>query len=179
MRHLDRLNGLLSIEGKLDPRAKRLDRPKTVAGVRTVEIGPAAIVAFDQFLITKYGSVEAAPVDAFLLDGLNTERLRRNKTNGWRRMLQQEGVDRHMSLYSCRHFFASHHLAKGRSLAWVAKQMGHSSVPVTLSHYTDGAPGRQPGGRTEGLRAGTFRGQIPADHPRHGPTGPERSARNA
>ena len=50
-----------------------------------------------------------------------------------------------MSLYSCRHFFASHHLAKGRSLAWVAKQMGHSSVPVTLSHYTDNIETGRPG----------------------------------
>jgi len=43
----------------------------------------------------------------------------------------------HATAYSYRHFFSSANLARGRSLAWVSAQLGHSRITTTLNSYTD------------------------------------------
>jgi integrase len=61
----------------------------------------------------------------------------RDVQRGWyaiRRRAQKLGV-RPLRLHSARHTYATLALASGKSLAWVAKQLGHSSPNVTLGFY--------------------------------------------
>jgi integrase len=61
----------------------------------------------------------------------------RDVQRGWyaiRRRAHKAGV-RPLKLHSARHTYATLALASGKSLAWVAKQLGHSSPNVTLGFY--------------------------------------------
>jgi len=133
---VDRVRGLVTISQKRDPRARIIAAPKTEAARRSVQAGPAVLAALDAVLVARFGSVSAAPAEAIILDGLDTERLRKNRASGWNAMLRAAGCE-HLTAYSLRHFFASGHLARGRSLAWVSQQMGHTKVSTTLNAYAD------------------------------------------
>ena len=61
----------------------------------------------------------------------------RNVSRVWqrlRRKAQHEGV-RPLRLHDCRHTFASLALASGKSIRWVASQLGHSNPELTLRVY--------------------------------------------
>lgn len=51
---------------------------------------------------------------------------------------------RYRSPHSIRHTWASQQLAAGADIAWVSKQLGHSSPAVTLGIYSHFIPGRKP-----------------------------------
>jgi integrase len=140
-RDLDRARGLLKIEQKYDPRAKVMAAPKTDKARRSVQAGVAVLAALDAVLASRYGSAAAAPPDSLIFEQLDVDRLRKR---GWHRMLRQAGVQR-MSMYSLRHFFASGHLTRGRSIMWVSQQMGHARTTVTLNQYADSITTDRPG----------------------------------
>ena len=65
-----------------------------------------------------------------------------NATRSWdrlRRRAQKHGV-RPLRLHDCRHTFASLALAAGRSIRWVAEQLGHSNPELTLRVYAHAMP---------------------------------------
>ncbi len=53
---------------------------------------------------------------------------------------------KYRSPHSIRHTWASQQLAAGADIAWVSKQLGHSSPAVTLAIYSHFIPGRKPQG---------------------------------
>ena len=62
----------------------------------------------------------------------------RNFNRSWelvRRRAQAQGV-RPLKLHSARHTYASRALAGGKSILWVARQLGHSNPEHTLRRYT-------------------------------------------
>lgn len=63
----------------------------------------------------------------------------------WKRA-QQSAKVRYRSPHSIRHTWASQQLAAGADIAWVSKQLGHSSPAVTLAIYSHFIPGRKPQG---------------------------------
>lgn len=58
----------------------------------------------------------------------------------WNRLLDLAGL-RRRGIHQLRHTWASHMLAAGADLAYVATQLGHSSPAVTLRIYTHYVPG--------------------------------------
>ncbi|MCL4686911.1 site-specific integrase, partial [Myxococcota bacterium] len=66
----------------------------------------------------------------------------RNVTRSWdrlRRRAQKHGV-RPLRLHAARHTFASLALAAGRSIRWVAEQLGHANPELTLRVYAHVIP---------------------------------------
>jgi len=66
--------------------------------------------------------------------------------NGWRRRvfnkaLEKAGVGK-IRIHDLRHTYASLRISKGDNIADVLKQMGHSSVKLTLDIYTHIIPGK-------------------------------------
>lgn len=59
----------------------------------------------------------------------------------WRRAQAQLGL-RYRSPHSIRHTYASQMLAAGCDIAWLSRQLGHSSPAVTLAIYSHFIPGR-------------------------------------
>ena len=110
----------------------------------------------------------AAPAEALVLgEAFSSEALRKNRS-GWNRMLRAAGVG-HFTQYSLRHFFASAHLTRGRSVQWVSAQMGHSKVSTTWNAYADVVTTDRPEDSLVGeLLAGTAAGTIAFGMP---PTG--------
>jgi integrase len=145
VRQVDRAAGVLRIVEKYDPRAKQYGAPKSKQSRRAVDAGPAVLAAIDALLVARYGSVAAAPADAPVLgETFSSEALRKNRS-GWNRMLREAGVTTRFTQYSLRHWFASAHLSRGRSVQWVSGQMGHSRVSTTWNAYADVVTTDRPG----------------------------------
>ena len=53
----------------------------------------------------------------------------------WRLMLKQLGL-RYRCVHSARHTFATRMIMKGANLVYVQKQLGHSSIQITVDLYT-------------------------------------------
>ncbi len=157
VRQVDRAAGVLRIVEKYDPRAKQYGVPKSKQSRRAVDAGPAVLAAIDALLVARYGSVAAAPAEALVLGDFSSEALRKSR-NGWGRMLRAAGVAP-FTQYSLRHWFASAHLSRGRSVQWVSHQMGHSKVSTTWNAYADVVTTDRPGDSLVGeLLAGTSAG---------------------
>lgn len=101
-------------------------------------------------------------------EAFSSEAQRKNRS-GWNRMLRAAGVGTHFTQYSLRHWFASAHLSRGRSVQWVSGRMGHSRVSTTWNSYADVVTTDQPGDSLVGeLLAGTSPETIASGTP---PTG--------
>jgi len=174
IRQVDRAAGVLRIIEKYDPRAKQYGAPKSKQSRRAVDAGPAVLAAIDALLVARYGSVAAAPAEALVLGDFSSKALRKSR-HGWSRMLREAGVAP-FTQYSLRHWFASAHLSRGRSVQWVSAQMGHSKVSTTWNAYADVVTTDRPGDSLVGeLLAGTSAGTIASGMP---PTGSDQIGRS-
>ena len=131
-------------------------RPAEVCGLRWDDIGQGVLfversVQFGEVVSTKTGtgrSVEVAePVmvelealrgepGAFVTPGVQGGPLNWKMWNRkvWVPTVRAIGVK--AVPYDCRHTAASLWIHEGRSLAWVAKQLGHANQSTTLEHYS-------------------------------------------
>ena len=110
--------------GKFEP-------PKTQHSYRTVDlVGPAfdAIVAYKQYSFLQGGVVFLNPKTGKPFSTTNKIRAQ------WITVLKKAGV-RYRVPYQTRHTYASTMLLAGEDLAYIAKQMGHSDITVTLKYY--------------------------------------------
>ena len=78
-----------------------------------------------------------------------------NVARRFQAIVRKAGLPR-FNLYSTRHSFASHLLAMGAPITYVANQMGHAKATTTLAHYAHFLPrgDRALADRLEALRSG-------------------------
>ena len=110
--------------GKFEP-------PKTQHSYRTVDlVGPAfdALVAYKQYSFLQGHLIFMNPQTGRPYSTTNKIRAQ------WISVLKKAGV-RYRVPYQTRHTYASTSLAVGEDLAYIAKQMGHSDISVTLKYY--------------------------------------------
>ena len=87
----------------------------------------------------------------------------------WRPLLQKAEV-RHIRVHDARHTYASLMLRRGVPIAYVSRQLGHSSIQVTVDlygHFVPGADRHHVEGLAEAIEeAGTEPNATPArPHP--------------
>jgi integrase len=110
--------------GKFEP-------PKTQHSYRTVDlVGPAfdALMAYKQYSFLQGHLIFMNPQTGRPYSTTNKIRAQ------WISVLKKAGV-RYRVPYQTRHTYASTSLAVGEDLAYIAKQMGHSDISVTLKYY--------------------------------------------
>jgi integrase len=106
--------------------------PKTRAGIRRIPIAGDLVEklrAYRQTTIARDGSSGLVFPNDRGLPML---------ANGISQSLKAAGIK--LKLHSLRHYFASHCLAEGASLAQVSKLLGHSSIEVTSRVYVHCLP---------------------------------------
>jgi integrase len=117
----------------------RLGTPKSGKS-RPVQLAPGlaatlkALLASRRREVLAKGSGELSP---WVFSGANGQPLEANLGRAWARLqrrAQAVGV-RALPLHSCRHFFATEALRAGRSVRWVAAQLGHSDPALTIRVY--------------------------------------------
>ena len=138
-------------------RGGRIKGTKT-GTARTVDLTPRLTATLDRWQTTLEAEALAAghevsplvfPSEAGTpLDGINVARR-------FKAVLVRAGLPK-FPLYSLRHTFASHLLAMGAPIVYVANQMGHSKPTTTLQHYAHFLPrgDRALADRLEALRSG-------------------------
>ncbi|WP_339935191.1 site-specific integrase [Vreelandella glaciei] len=111
---------------------------KTTAGTRTIDLLPRAVAALKAQKAISYlhpsGRVFINPRTAEPWTGDQAIR----KTM-WAHALKRAGV-RYRRPYQTRHTYASMMVSSGEPLAWVSKQMGHTSVVTTARIYAGWIP---------------------------------------
>lgn len=115
--------------------------PKTTAGARTIDLLPRAIEALTTQKALSYlhpsGRVFLNPRTGEPWTGDQAIR----KTL-WAHALKRAGV-RYRRPYQTRHTYASMMVSAGEPLAWVSRQMGHTSVVTTARIYANWIPSTQ------------------------------------
>lgn len=148
-----RTSELVALEwGDIDWRQKRLrvsraitqaskgraEATKTTAGTRTIDLLPRAIEALKTQKALSYlhpsGRVFLNPrtVEPWTGDQAIRKTL-------WTHALKRAGV-RYRRPYQTRHTYASMMVSAGEPLAWVSRQMGHTSVVTTARIYANWVP---------------------------------------
>lgn len=111
---------------------KQVKVPKTQAGERDVKLLPGAIEA-----------LEAQKAHSLLAGGqifLNPrtgkpwETDQQIRKTAWQPAIRRSGI-RDRNPYQTRHTYASLCLTAGEDIAWVARQLGHKSMAMTLKRY--------------------------------------------
>lgn len=111
---------------------KQVKVPKTQAGERDIKLLPGAMEA-----------LEAQKAHSFLAGGqifLNPrtgkpwETDQQIRKTAWQPAIRRSGI-RDRNPYQTRHTFASLCLTVGEDIAWVARQLGHKSMTMTLKRY--------------------------------------------
>jgi len=123
--------------------------PKTEAGVRLIELSPAAIAALTRQKACTWlagGRIWRTPYPLMV-----SGRRRGEAQTDWESdaqlrkrsfypVLKRAGV-RHRNMYQIRHTYASTHASKGANLFWLAEQMGHETIEMIIRHYARWIPG--------------------------------------
>ncbi|OHV11169.1 Arm DNA-binding domain-containing protein [Kushneria phosphatilytica] len=116
----------------------KAEQPKTAAGIRDVDLLPAAIEALKQQKSFSYlhpsGRIFLNPRTGEPWTGDQAIR----KTL-WAHALKRAGV-RYRRQYQTRHTYASMMVSAGEPLAWVSNQMGHTDVIITARIYANWIP---------------------------------------
>jgi integrase len=131
---------LTIVNGKAAP-----SRPKTAAGLRTIELG-ANHISFLRTLKARQAAEKLAAGPAYEDNGyLVADELGRpyrpDTISGWFDVkVKETGLPR-IRLHDCRHTAASLMLAAGEPVKVVSEMLGHAGVSVTLSTYAHTFPG--------------------------------------
>lgn len=121
--------------------AEAPEQPKTAAGTRVVKLllpAKAALHAQRQYTILQNKTIFTNPKTGKPWTG--DKQIRESY---WRPALLDAGV-RYRNPYQTRHTYASMMLSAGEPLAWVAHQMGHTSVLMTAKAYARWIPDADP-----------------------------------
>ncbi len=111
---------------------KQIKVPKTQAGERDVKLLPGAIEALEgqkAHSLLAGGRVFLNP-----RTGKSWETDSQIRRSGWQPAIRRSGI-RDRNPYQTRHTFASLCLTVGEDIAWVARQLGHKSIAMTLKRY--------------------------------------------
>jgi integrase len=126
-----------------------LDRPKTRASVRDVDLLPPTLEAVRHQKAQQAaqrlrdGTGIPALEQDWIFTGPDGGRLNVNyiRERVWRATLRTAGL-RFRTFYQTRHSFASNALAAGEDPAWVARQLGHKNVELVFTTYAKWIPTR-------------------------------------
>lgn len=144
---VDWIHGKVLIDANLVEHVEK--GPKTEAGVRLVDLSPAASAALTRQKARTWlagGRVWRTPY-ALMASG----RRRRAEQTVWEGdkqlrdrsyypMMKRAGI-RHRNMYQIRHTYASTHASSGANLFWLAEQMGHETIEMIIRHYARWIPG--------------------------------------
>jgi len=111
---------------------KRIKVPKTEAGERDVALLAGAVEALEsqkRFSFLAGGAVFLNP-----RTGKAWETDQQIRRTAWEPAVRRSGI-RSRNPYQTRHTFASLCLTAGEDVAWVARQLGHKSIQMTLKRY--------------------------------------------
>lgn len=111
---------------------KRIKVPKTEAGERDVALLPGAVVALDAQ--KPFGALPGGRVFLNPRTGSAWETDQQIRRTAWEPAIRRSGL-RSRNPYQTRHTFASLCLTSGEDIAWVARQLGHKSIAMTLKRY--------------------------------------------
>jgi integrase len=118
---------------------------KTKTGTREIDMLPPveqALINQKQHTLLQGGKIFLNPIKGVQWTG--DQQIRKSL---WIPLLKRANV-RYRNPYQTRHTFASMMLSAGENLAWVSKQMGHSSVLITARTYARWIPSNtQQGGK--------------------------------
>lgn len=127
---IDFVRGVVSVQRALTQAAKTPEVTKTRSGTREVKLlqpAMAALAAQKQhsFLAGNrvFLNIDGKPYTGDYQIWIH-----------WRRALLTAGI-RYRNPYQTRHTFASIMLSAGENINWIAQQLGHTSVTITLKHY--------------------------------------------
>ncbi len=134
---IDFEQGLVSVNKAITTASKHAESTKTKSGHREVIMLPPARSALEsQF---NFSGEEGGRVFKHPRTGGDLKNDQSIRKGIWKPALEASGV-RYRYPYQTRHTFASMMLSAGEPLAWVSKQMGHSSVLVTAQVYARWVP---------------------------------------
>lgn len=111
---------------------KQIKEPKTLAGERDVKLLPGSLEALEsqkQFSFLQGGRIFLNP-----RTGSPWETDGQIRKTAWQPAIRKSGI-RERNPYQTRHTFASLCLTVGEDIAWVARQLGHKSIAMTLKRY--------------------------------------------
>jgi len=111
---------------------KRIKVPKTEAGERDVLLLPGALEALE--VQKAFSALAGGQVFLNPRTGKPWETDQQIRRTAWEPALRRSGI-RARNPYQTRHTFASLCLTAGEDLAWVARQLGHKSIQMTLKRY--------------------------------------------
>lgn len=116
----------------------KAETPKTTAGARTIDLLPRAVEALKAQKTISY----LHPSGRVFLNPRNGEPWTGDQAirkTLWTHALKRAGV-RYRRPYQTRHTYASMMVSAGEPLAWVSRQMGHTSVVTTARIYANWIP---------------------------------------
>jgi integrase len=111
---------------------KYIKVPKTAAGERDVTLLPGALEALEAqkpFSLLANGRIFLNP-----RTGKPWETDQQIRRTAWQPAIRRSGI-RDRNPYQTRHTFASLCLTAGEDVAWVARQLGHKTIAMTLQRY--------------------------------------------
>jgi len=153
---IDWINSLARIDASVFEQVEK--GPKTQAGIRDMELTPAALAALGRqkgrtFLAG--GRIWGCPVPLVgggrhgrdgQLPWTDDQQLRKSSYY----VVMKRAKVRHRNMYQIRHTYASVHASAGRNLFWLAGQMGHETIEMIIRHYARWIPGSSTASGGEG-----------------------------
>lgn len=110
---------------------------KTKAGERTHQLHEKALTALNAQLVLLPCDQERIFINPKTMQPWRDDRDTYNRA--WVPAVKKSGV-KFRKQYNTRHTYASTMLTENKPIAWVAKQLGHSDIAMTLSTYARWIP---------------------------------------
>jgi integrase len=133
--------------------------------VRTVELTPRLVAMLNRWQLEREAEAlqSGTPLPPWIFPsptGEAQDQIAVGKR--FQRLLVRAKLPRHV-LYDLRHSYATHSLANGAPITWVAAQMGHSNPSTTLAFYAHWLPRAERvwARKLEQMRVGAFHDTTP------------------